>query len=116
MAKKQFMVFLFGTGEETSKLSEEERNKYMDDWREWHNGLGDMYVSGEALHVPGKIVKGPNREVTDGMYVGHHEEFAIGGWYLLQADSMDAALEAMQGCPTFDYDGVVEIREVMEVY
>ena len=50
---------------------------------------------------------------TDGPFVGMHE--AIGGWFILEADDLDAAIQVAARVPAARYGGAVEIR-ASEVY
>ena len=50
---------------------------------------------------------------TDGPFVGMKE--AVGGWFILEADDLDAAIEVAARVPAARYGGAVEIRP-SEVY
>ena len=50
---------------------------------------------------------------TDGPFVGMKE--AVGGWFILDADDLDAAIEVAARVPAARYGGAVEIRP-SEVY
>jgi len=51
--------------------------------------------------------------VTDGPFVGMKE--AVGGWFIIEADDLDAAIEVAARVPAARYGGAVEIRP-SEVY
>jgi hypothetical protein len=51
--------------------------------------------------------------ITDGPFVGMKE--AVGGWFILEADDLDAAIEVAARVPAARYGGGVEIRP-SEVY
>jgi hypothetical protein len=58
-------------------------------------------------------VEGGKTLTTDGPFVGMKE--AIGGWFILEADDLDAAIEVAARVPAARYGGAVEIRP-SEVY
>lgn len=58
-------------------------------------------------------VEGGKTLTTDGPFVGMKE--AVGGWFILEADNLDAAIEVAARVPAARYGGAVEIRP-SEVY
>jgi len=61
----------------------------------------------------GKIVSGKNgRVVADGPFAESKE--AIGGYFLLQVNSLDEAVAIAKDCPGLAYGAVVEVRPVAE--
>jgi hypothetical protein len=94
-------------------LSPTEIQKVMSRWRAWFNGLeaeGKM-KSGLPLLNEGKIVSGANgRSVIDGPFAESKE--AIGGYFLITAQSFDEAIAIAKQCPGLEYGAVVEIRPV----
>ena len=53
-------------------------------------------------------VEGGKTLTTDGPFVGIKE--AVGGWFILEADDLDAAIELAARVPAARYGGAVEIR------
>jgi hypothetical protein len=39
----------------------------------------------------------------------------VGGYIKIKADNLQQAIEISKGCPIFNFDGIVEIREVAKV-
>lgn len=101
-----------GTGDESSNLPEEAQMEYMKAWGDWHNSLGDEMLDGEGVHPTGWIVTGEDRDMSEGLVADEDSE-SVGGYYLFEADSAEEVKELMHGCPTFDYGGTIEIRQVM---
>ena len=61
----------------------------------------------------GKIVSGKNgRIVADGPFAESKE--AIGGYFLLQVDDLDEAVEIAKDCPVLEYGSTVEVRPIAE--
>ena len=58
-------------------------------------------------------IDGGKTLTTDGPFVGMKE--AVGGWFVLEADDLDAAIEVAARVPAVRYGGAVEIRP-SEVY
>jgi hypothetical protein len=58
-------------------------------------------------------VEGGMTRTTDGPFVGMKE--AVGGWFIVEADDLDAAIEVTARVPAARYGGAVEIRP-SEVY
>jgi hypothetical protein len=58
-------------------------------------------------------VEGGKTLTTDGPFVGMKE--TVGGWFILEADDLDAAIEVAARVPAARYGGAVEIRP-SEVY
>lgn len=80
---------------------------------EWIEELGDQYVGGDALEQYAKSVKGKNKVVTDGPYIESKE--MVGGYYLINTNSLEEATELSKGCPTLRLGGSVEVREIMKM-
>ena len=40
---------------------------------------------------------------------------AIGGYLMIKAENYNQAIEIAKGCPIFEHNGNIEIREVMEM-
>jgi hypothetical protein len=59
-------------------------------------------------------VRGGETIVTDGPFVETKE--ALGGYFLLEADDLDTAIEIASRVPAARIGGAVEVRPVREVY
>jgi hypothetical protein len=60
----------------------------------------------------GKTVSGAKKTVTDGPYAEGKE--IAGGYFVVLAKSLDEATKIAKECPDYDYNGSVEVREVMK--
>ena len=65
---------------------------------------------GGALTLNGRIVKGKNPRISAGIHQAGTE--IVGGYLLLKANSLDEAADIIQGCPVYEFDGYVEVREL----
>jgi hypothetical protein len=92
-------------------LSPEEIQRHMAQFASWFERLKNEgnFKSGHPLERNGKIVAGRN-VVTDGPFAESKE--AIGGFFIIQADSFEQAVEIAKGSPCLDYGQTVEVRAI----
>ena len=107
-------MLLFRGAQWDKGLSPEELQKIMGQWNEW---LERLTVQGKVkaaqpLERDGKIVSGKGRTVADGPFAESKE--AIGGYFLLQLDDFNEALEIAKECPALEYGVTVEVRPVAD--
>jgi len=74
-----------------------------------------VFVSGAGLHLPEAAttlkLAGGKRLVQDGPYADTKEQ--LGGFYIIEAPSLDAALDWAARCPSAA-KGVIEIRPALQ--
>jgi hypothetical protein len=92
------------------KLTPEQMQQQMQKWQAWitegvHKGW--LVNPGDALKEEGRVVNG-KKVVTDGPFVEAKE--IIGGFSIVQADSLDTAAQLAKGCPGLLIGGNVEVR------
>ena len=108
---KYMMIFLGGSYE---SLSPQDTEQQMNKWFSWVGKLQQegKYHSGEALLPGGKVISQKNgRFVVDGPFAESKE--AVGGYFVVDAKSIDEAVEMSKEYPDFHLGGKVEVREVM---
>ncbi|HEX2862531.1 MAG TPA: YciI family protein [Lacunisphaera sp.] len=91
----------------------DELRQIMGHFQTWMEGLRakDIVVGTNGLEPTGKILRGPGGGViTDGPYAETKE--VVGGYILIRAASLDAAVEIARGCPGLHYRLAVEVRPV----
>lgn len=112
---KEFMFIFKGPYIEDLNISAEEAEGYMYKWLEWVKQLKEdgIYVEGRPLLKGGKMVSGKNAVVTDGPFTESKE--LVGGYFIVNANSLEEAIQHTKGFPDFIYGGSVEVREVMVV-
>jgi len=96
--------------------SPEQSEKQMQKWVAWMKDLGEkghLKDRGQPLEPTGKVVRGKQKVVTDGPYPESKD--LVGGYTLVEAKDLSQAAELSKGCPIFEYDGLVEVRPVMEM-
>ncbi len=67
-------------------------------------GTAGLDVAGKVLRKSGEVI------ITDGPYLETTE--IVGGYVLISALDLDAAVEIAHGCPGLDYRMAVEVRPV----
>jgi hypothetical protein len=116
----QYAILIYGNeearGEMMGAMSESEQAEWMGRWFAYTDELkkAGAYVAGEALEPATtastvKIEDG-ERIVTDGPFAETKEQ--LGGFYIIDVDSEDAARDWAAKIPSAPY-GSVEVRPVM---
>ncbi len=104
-------LFVYRGGTDVfAKLPPDEIQQTMQKWNDWIGGAlkkGWMVNPGDALGEEGRVVKS-QKLVTDGPFVEAKE--VVGGYSIVQADTIDAAAELAKGCPALIHGGSVEVR------
>lgn len=113
MELKEFMLIFMGVDYAEMNLSPEEIQKRAKAWMGWQEKMQklDVLQHGNALQSELKRISGPSRTITDRMAVESKE--IIGGYYIVKASSMEAAIEIAQDYPDFDLGGTIEVRALM---
>src|SRR5438093_3515547 len=109
-----YMLLFRGTDWDKD-LSPEEIQKMVTRWYAWFERLTQegKCKAGHPLEREGRIVSGrTGRTVADGPFAESKE--AIGGYFLLQVDDLDEAVEIAKACPVLEYGSTVEVRPVAE--
>ena len=88
---------------------------HMQKWAKWMETLAQkgIMAGGEPLQPTGKQVNGSKKVVTDGPFVEAKE--LVGGYLIVQAKDINEAVEISKGCPIFDVDGKLEIRQIQKL-
>ena len=108
--EKFMLIFHGGINQEASP---QDLQANMGKWMSWVEKLQKegKYVSGEALLPGGKLVT-EKTTATDGPYTEGKE--IVGGFFVINAESMEEALAECQDYPDFDYGGQVQVRQAMK--
>ena len=89
--------------------SQEKGAKYQEKWKGWVGGIGDAWVNpGTPFGMP-KTVSSGGVSVSD-----NGGSNRLTGFSIVKADSMDAALAMVKGCPHLEH-GTVDVGEAMEM-
>jgi hypothetical protein len=110
-----FMLLLRG-GVSNRDLSPDELQRQIERYMNWIEQLrrDGHFVAGEPLDETGKLLSGKDGStITDGPFTESKEE--VGGYFIIRASSLEAAVELAQGCPIFRNNGTVEVRPIQAV-
>jgi hypothetical protein len=109
-------LFLFRGGLDFTTASPEQLQQALMNWKNWTEELSKkgIYGGGERLkRNDATVVKGKAKQVIDGPY--NESKGVVGGYINIKADNLQQAIEISKGCPIFNFDGNVEIREVVKM-
>ena len=108
-------VFLFrGGAMHHDDLSLEGMQEHMQKWQTWVQQMTErgIYKGGEPLKTEGGRVLSPGGLISDGPFPEAKE--MVAGYIAIEVATMDDAVAVAKDCPIFEYDGQVEVREVLE--
>ncbi len=109
---KDYMLLFRGAFDDR-KASPEEFQKEAVKWQKWMEPLmkeGRM-TPGQRLTLNGKVVNGSKKQVNDGPFAEGKE--VVASFCIIKVRDLAEAVEFAKSCPILDYDGSVEVREVM---
>jgi hypothetical protein len=112
----KYMLQIYGniTREQVAALPEDERNALYQAWGEVNRAAGvtpGMELAEPATATTVRVQDGKTL-TTDGPFVEVKE--ALGGFLILEADDLDAAIDLASRIPTARMGGAIEIRPVVE--
>jgi len=110
---EKFMLIFHGAN--SNDLSPELMESQMGKWMAWVEKLSKdgRYVAGDPLLPGGKLLTAANKAGTDGPYTEGKE--VVGGYFIITAASMDEAVAIAQDYPDFDFEGSVQVRQVVNM-
>jgi hypothetical protein len=106
----KFLFVYRNTSESYGNMSPEEMQQMLQKWQTWMaEGFrqGWMLEAGDGLKKEGRVVNA-RKVISDGPFIEVKE--MVGGFSIVQADTLDAAAELAKGCPIFLRGGSVEVR------
>jgi hypothetical protein len=112
-------LLLFRGGDEGRAEEMKSPEKFQAHMQKWVQWMGDLNNQGKLVGAQplktnsGKVLKGKKKVLTDGPFIEGKE--IVGGYLICKAGSMDEAVEIAKGCPGFEHDGIVEVREIGEL-
>ena len=107
----KFLFVYRGPGDVMAKMTPDEREQNMQRWMNWIREAmqkGWMLDPGDGLTQEGCVVNA--KAVTDGPFVESKE--VVGGFSIVQADTLNAAAKLAKSCPALLKGGTVEIRRL----
>jgi hypothetical protein len=113
--KQNGYILLFRSDDWYEELSHDEIQKVISQNNDWIAALSAQgkIKPGHALHRKGATVSGKNgRIVSDGPFAESKE--VIGGFLLLDVETIAEAIAIAQGSPSLAYGTSIEVRPVAE--
>jgi hypothetical protein len=101
----QYVIVYLGGNHPSSP---EEGKQHFTKYQEWLGSLGDKVVS------PMNPFKNTNTVNPDGA-ITTGSNTAMSGYTIIEADSMEEALEIAKACPFLDINGTLEVSELVEM-
>jgi hypothetical protein len=112
----QYMLLIYNNEAEWAARNDEERNAIFGEYYEFSDAIADQTVHGAPLQATSDAttvrVRNGDTLVTDGPFAETKEQ--LGGFYMIEADTLDEALEIAARVPGAKY-GSIEVRPVMPV-
>ena len=114
----QYMLLIYGDEVAGSQMTEEEGAKLGQAYGEYSKWLADKgwMRAGDPLrdtaHATTVRVRGGETVTTDGPFAETKEQ--LGGYYLIECETLEQAIEAAKMCPGAKY-GAIEVRPVMQM-
>ena len=114
----KYMLLLYDDPATFARMSPEEMQRIIEKYIAWGQKLrtaGVLRAGDKLTDDPGRVMRARDHQVrvTDGPYSETKE--ALGGYYLLETESYDGAVDWARGCPHLEYGGTIEVRQVDEM-
>lgn len=101
----QYMITYLGGDHPTTP---EEGQKHFAKYQEWLGGLGDKVVS-PANPLKGTTLVKPDGSTSEGSQTG------MSGYTIIEAASLEEALEVSKACPFLEINGTLEVSELVQM-
>ena len=111
---KKYLLLLREDIQQMKNLSPKEMEDLTNAHMAWAEKLAkkEYLISGDGLEQIGVQITGPECIVKDGTFLESTE--MIGGFYLIQATNLDAAVAIAKECPCHLWGGTTEVRPIMD--
>lgn len=112
----QYLLLIYANESDDAKVPQEQRQAMFGEWMTYTENLktGGAYVAGDALQPVATAtsvrMRNGERMITDGPFAETKEQ--LGGYYLVEAPDLDAAIEWAAKCPGAK-TGTIEVRPIM---
>ena len=110
----QFVLFIRNGEESSEQLSPEQIQQAIQRFSEWAKRLreqGKLLAAEKLKDNTGLLLSKRNGQVVvDGPFAETKE--TIGGYFVIEAENLDEAIEITKECPGLSHGGIVELREL----
>jgi hypothetical protein len=113
----RYLLLIYGDESQWAERSEADQAAELGRWEAYTKAISDEGImrGGDALQPTASAttvrVRDGETQVTDGPFAETREQ--LGGYYMVECDTLDQAIEAARRIPSAD-TGSVEVRPVME--
>lgn len=110
----QYAILIYESGDDFASRTNDRSDAYWGGWFAYSKAVNDAgkSVGGACLQGPETGTTLKSGTVEDGPYADTREQ--LGGFFLIEADSLDDAMDWAARCPAAA-SGAVEIRPVHQV-
>jgi hypothetical protein len=110
----QYTLLIYGDETAQDSATREQTDAVMAEWGAYDQWLTEKGFkrAGEALQPTGQATTVRGTATVDGPFAETKEQ--LGGFYLIECDDLDQALEAAKQCPGAKY-GAIEVRPVIDL-
>ena len=113
----EYMMMLRGGYDEFNRMTPEETQRSLEEYRAWTQRLIDKgrFVRAEKLGSDGVRYLRTDRDriVVDGPFAETKE--TIGGLIIVKAADLEDLQEIADGCPIFGHGGDIEVRRIEKI-
>jgi len=110
--KSQFILLMRGGSNALHEQNELEAQEHIERWGAYMAQLheGQHLLGGRPLRSSGRVIT--KNGTTNGLVEALNGS-TVSGWLQIQANDYNQAVALCKDCPIFEYNGDIEIREVM---
>ena len=111
---KKFLLLMHENLEVLESLTEKDFGELFEAHSAWAEKMGQRghLISGDGLEESGAMISTKHITVSKEPFITNRT--MIGGYYLLQGETLDEILELSKDCPCHLWGGTTEIRQIME--
>lgn len=112
----QYLLLIYSNEQQDAAVPADQQREVFGEWMAYTEEMKakKAFVAGDALQPTATAtsvrIRNGDRMVTDGPFAETKEQ--LGGYYLIDVDNLDAALEWAAKCPGAR-SGTIEVRPVM---
>lgn len=112
----RFMLLLYDTPERDASRTPEEERALAVEYGAWAGEIArdGHFLGGDPIHGEARMLRQTDGQVTAGPLTTEGGEVVV-GYFMIQAEDYDRAVEIARRCPHLKYDGSVLVRRVGEI-
>ena len=109
---KEYLYIIRGGDDIAAMKSPEEMQAHMQEWQKWMGGLAEKgrFGGGQPLMNEGKAIVDSGNKLIDRPLAEGKE--LVAGYIIVKADSLEEAAAMAKGCPGFEHQCTIEVREI----